>query len=295
MPAGARPGIFLVGVGRGGGVEIYVSLVENLKFKGVSSERFDLKSDLPIDNPHIFAHFRSLLDAYSAYRDEAPERPRKGDYLIVTPWASLPREHLEGLSERFDPVFRTKGSLALPDLSLTRPLNALSWDGVMGFLHQLRRPTWSQSEFVVYSVAVQCNGPVTVTEPAPLSDFAQSSSLRSRPVERNLKPRQQIRLALRVSNPGTQPWPVTTMITSGRWVHLSYHWVNEAGADVIEGARQVLPCGLRPQEETATGLTVTAPGQPGRYRLRLSLVQEGVAWFDQRGGRPLELEFDVVR
>jgi hypothetical protein len=73
------------------------------------------------------------------------------------------------------------------------------------------------------------------------------------------------------------------MISSGHWVHLSYHWVNEAGADVIEGARHVLPCGFRPQEETATGLTVAAPAQPGRYRFRLSLVQEGVAWFDQRG------------
>jgi hypothetical protein len=76
---------------------------------------------------------------------------------------------------------------------------------------------------------------------------------------------------------------------------LSYHWINEAGVEVVEGPRQILPCGLRPREWAATILSAKAPPNPGRYRLRISLVQEGVAWFDQRGGRPLELQFDVVR
>jgi hypothetical protein len=38
---------------------------------------------------------------------------------------------------------------------------------------------------------------------------------------------------------------------------------------------------------------VRAPDAPGRYTLRLSLVQEGVAWFDARGARPLDLVVDV--
>ena len=292
-PHGLRAGIFPVNVNRGTGVEVYYSLVANLKFKGLEPEHFDLKSDLPIDNQLIFRSFKSALAEYSAYRDEAVDRPRRGDYLLVTPWAPLAQEDQERLAQRFDPVFRAEGSLRVPDVSLAGPVRALILEGVDGFLRELRRPAWHGTDFIVY--AVQCDVLSAVRPIAPLSDFAQTITLRLNPVMRDLRPGQRVQLALWVSNPGTEQWPVAEAITTGRWVHLSYRWMNEDGAQVAEGPRQVLPCSLRPKEVAATRLAVKAPRRPGRYRLRITLVQEEVAWFDQQGGHPLDLEFEVVR
>jgi hypothetical protein len=291
-PPGPRPAIFLVGVGRGGGVEIYVSLAENLAFRGLRPEQFDLKSDLPVDNVQIFDHLRSSLASYSAYRDEAPDRPRKGDYLVLTPWAALPDGRRAALSERFERVFRSEGTLVLPDFSLTRALTALGRGGVRAFWRMLGPQASTGAEFVVYSV--QCEQTPLTTPPVALSDFQQTLMLRRHPVRKELQAGQSIDLELWVNNSGTQPWPVAEALTAGSWVRLSYHWIDEAGTEV-EGPRQVLPCALRPGEWAATTLDATAPRVPGRHRLRISLVQEGVAWFDQRGGRPLELQFDVVR
>ena len=36
-------------------------------------------------------------------------------------------------------------------------------------------------------------------------------------------------------------------------------------------------------------MIVYAPGQPGRYILRVTMVQENVAWFEDRGAKPLDI------
>lgn len=63
---------------------------------------------------------------------------------------------------------------------------------------------------------------------------------------------------------------------------LGYRWLDEHGTHVEadNGVRTPLPGVFAPGETRACAMRVIAPRAPGRYELRLSVVQEGVAWFD---------------
>jgi hypothetical protein len=65
-------------------------------------------------------------------------------------------------------------------------------------------------------------------------------------------------------------------------VHVSYHWldVDRSRAVVFDGERTRLPGSLMPGEEKHLQVSVVAPSVAGRYVLRVTLVQEGVAWLD---------------
>jgi hypothetical protein len=62
---------------------------------------------------------------------------------------------------------------------------------------------------------------------------------------------------------------------------LGYRWLRDDGsAESEDTVRTPLPRALGPGETCAGTMRVVAPRAPGRYVLRLSVVQEGVAWFD---------------
>ena len=92
-----------------------------------------------------------------------------------------------------------------------------------------------------------------------------------------------------VRNDGIEVWPCDGTLA----VHLSYRWIDAAGEVIpVEGKRFKLPA---PVEPGATTAVVFAPPEPpsGATKLRLTLVQELVAWFDTAGGPTLDLA--VVR
>lgn len=65
-------------------------------------------------------------------------------------------------------------------------------------------------------------------------------------------------------------------------IHLSYHWVRADGNVVIfEGFRTSLVPSLDPGNSDIYEIRITAPREAGEYRLRITLVQEGVRWFDE--------------
>lgn len=66
-------------------------------------------------------------------------------------------------------------------------------------------------------------------------------------------------------------------------VHLSYKWLAPDGSplpEAGEGLRTMLPCAVCPGETLSCRVGVTAPWASGHYILRITLVQEMVAWFD---------------
>ena len=65
-------------------------------------------------------------------------------------------------------------------------------------------------------------------------------------------------------------------------VHLSYRWIEQGSGRRLdrEGERSRLPQALPPHQPLAHQVTVRTPPTPGEYILRLTLVQEQVAWFD---------------
>jgi hypothetical protein len=93
---------------------------------------------------------------------------------------------------------------------------------------------------------------------------------------------------VRVANLGATTWP---------WgergepeVRLSYQWLDADGDLVGHGLRTPLPADLVPGESQVVPLHVLAPHLPGRYRLRLDLVHEHVAWFGNRLEREVVIE-----
>jgi hypothetical protein len=60
----------------------------------------------------------------------------------------------------------------------------------------------------------------------------------------------------------------------------------------VEGLRTLVRPPLRPSEKADYDLKVVAPEVPGRYRLRVTLVQETVGWLDQLT-RPVCAEAEI--
>jgi hypothetical protein len=121
-------------------------------------------------------------------------------------------------------------------------------------------------------------------ESPPLSEFSASLAPQAAP-DRALAG-ATFSLPIRIKNVGDQTWP-----SSGpRPVHVSYHWLDESGNMVIfDGLRTPLPQDMRGGDEADLHVSVKAPVSPGAYTLRITLVQENVAWFDSQGLDPLDL------
>jgi hypothetical protein len=61
--------------------------------------------------------------------------------------------------------------------------------------------------------------------------------------------------------------------------NLGYRWIDAEGVTVQSGATE-LPGSVAPGASLHGELGVVAPALPGRYVLRISVVQDGIAWFD---------------
>ena len=79
-------------------------------------------------------------------------------------------------------------------------------------------------------------------------------------------------------------------------VQLSYRWLTDDDNEVAgpEALRTALKPALRPHESASYVMTIAAPAEPGRYRLRVTLVQELVRWLDGLPS-PLECGSDACR
>jgi SAM-dependent methyltransferase len=65
-------------------------------------------------------------------------------------------------------------------------------------------------------------------------------------------------------------------------VNLAPRWLDSSGRPVegVEDVRTPLPLDVQPGQELTLPVTIAAPPQEGRYRLRLIMVEEGVGWLE---------------
>jgi UDP-3-O-[3-hydroxymyristoyl] glucosamine N-acyltransferase len=80
-------------------------------------------------------------------------------------------------------------------------------------------------------------------------------------------------------------------------VNISYHWLDAATRDcvVFDGKRSPLTVPVLPRSRTTHTACVLAPPEPGRYVLRLTLVQEQQFWLDSAApSAARELEITVT-
>lgn len=78
-------------------------------------------------------------------------------------------------------------------------------------------------------------------------------------------------------------------------INLSYHWLKGSKVAVNDGFRTPLPPGgLEPGQSLPFEMLVEAPREAGKYTLVLTLVQEGICWFEKKGFVPAQVEVNVL-
>ena len=127
--------------------------------------------------------------------------------------------------------------------------------------------------------------------PQPLHEFSQRiEAVEAMPRSMN----RPAKLHFRITNTGSESWSRFGENGGNLAVNLASVWLNEDSSQVvIEGARAHLDADLAPGDAEVLALGVSPPDNPGHYILRISAVQEGVAWFYERGGRPLDVPITI--
>jgi hypothetical protein len=101
-------------------------------------------------------------------------------------------------------------------------------------------------------------------------------------------------ITVRVKNTSTAPWPQAGSGEGAPLISLGNHWLDEHGALLaLDDGRAPLPRDVAPGEDLELTLGIKTPAAPGRYRLELDLVHEGVAWFANQGSQPMSFPVEL--
>jgi hypothetical protein len=96
-----------------------------------------------------------------------------------------------------------------------------------------------------------------------------------------------------LENQSQHTWPGFRPAPDGL-IHLGYRWLDAAGRPLRMSPRLTrVPVDLKPGERVRVPFSIEPPGEPGRYRLRVTVVQKGGAWFDEHGGPTVERDVAV--
>lgn len=135
-------------------------------------------------------------------------------------------------------------------------------------------------------------GPV-VGQTEPLDNRAFNASIVILNPPNNLLTGDNAVIGCYITNCSPCSWPVAG---SNGWYHVTVgnHWMTEGGScAAVDDARVELPEDIGPGASFVTHLNVRAPAKPGTYQLEIDLVQEGVAWFADKGSSPTTVRVRV--
>lgn len=122
--------------------------------------------------------------------------------------------------------------------------------------------------------------PVPIATSLPLREPRQQIDSEAPPTALAAGERRTLRVT--VANSGTEGWSSTGDGVGRGWVALGTRWLDGRGQVVAEGPHLRLPRDLAPGATVELRLSLTAPEVPaGTYRVEVSALQEGVAWFPQ--------------
>jgi uncharacterized protein YcfL len=101
-------------------------------------------------------------------------------------------------------------------------------------------------------------------------------------------------MQITVKNTGNWPWLIKGIDDKGtNSVALGFYWIDSEGFTIDE--RHVpLPNNLMPGESVSLNVKVQSPPEPGNYKLHFSMINEHVAWFDNRGAEPFVVDVRVI-
>jgi len=126
---------------------------------------------------------------------------------------------------------------------------------------------------------------------AVLKEFAQEITTDSK-IEK-MRAKEMVVVSVNVKNTSAETWPAEQTENP---VRLSYHWLDNKGEEIVwDGKRTFLPNILAPGSSVVLKAEVKSTGKPGSYVLRFTMVQENVAWFEQKGAKPLDIPVTVIK
>ncbi len=112
-----------------------------------------------------------------------------------------------------------------------------------------------------------------------------------------LQPGQSVTAKVTVKNSSDQTWLDLKSVDPSTpcAVRMSHRWWDSEMKQPVGDwvGRAELPNPLAPGESVTLSMEVTAPTQPGSYKLQFDLVQELVAWFASKGTSRLIVPVEV--
>ena len=115
------------------------------------------------------------------------------------------------------------------------------------------------------------------------------------PPPAKVAPGSRLELRLSVTNEGDTLWLTGQSLRAGV-VTPAVRVRDESGTLVNEFHGQpMLPRAVAPGESLTLKINCPAPTVPGRYELKVDLVDQHVCWFEERGSEPFVLRFEITR
>ena len=126
-----------------------------------------------------------------------------------------------------------------------------------------------------------------------LPDGAFNAKLSTVKIPASMHAGQKYELLITIKNESDVTWP-GSQTTWQYQLTVGNRWLRQSGEKVTDvDGRVALINDLIPGATAEVPLTVTAPNAPGIYILQLDAIQEGVAWFGDRGSEVLSLKIKV--
>lgn len=255
--------VVLAGVSPGSGVEILHSLKTFLVASGVPTTSFEIKATAPIDN-ELIAEFYGL-QAMQAYK------PNIGDLLIFNPYQQVPvRPPLQAPS--YKEIYRSDSSWAPP--------RWLAWQWIkfcMMHRSECEARVDANLRYVGYAAVLVTRASVPVSDAQPIKNPSYRIDTFKMPTR--ISAGAAMRLNVLIHNTGAEIWPADGTLRLDRFVNLSYRWFDLNGRVVLEGDRVPFPEAIRPGDMARFSIVIKVPTSPGKYKLAIGPVQEGVRWF----------------
>ena len=147
----------------------------------------------------------------------------------------------------------------------------------------------------------QAKTPAQQKGAGPLPDSGFKAEITALDSPDRLRPGQPSIINIKVKNTSDVIWwqrgGETTDRTDNKfYIAAANRWVDKDGkvSSETEGHNGI-PKNLKPGEETEMTLQITAPKQPGEWFMELDMVQEGVAWFHEKGSPTTRVKVQVVK
>lgn len=143
--------------------------------------------------------------------------------------------------------------------------------------------------------------PAPAKTPGPLPDSGFKAQLTLPDAPAKLRAGQKETVQVHIKNASDVFWwsrggEVNERSDNWFYIAAGNRWLKADGSLVTDmDGRHGISKDLKPGEETAIPLSVTAPKEPGEYILEVDLVQEQVSWFSDKGSPTARAKVTVVR